>query len=279
MPPPYARGHVRAPDKDHLIQLDQRKRRSPLQHAMEAQWDSVALGWVGPVKNQKTCGSCWRFSGTGVIEIAYNMAGVGGGPDKFILSEEYGLDCSKGGGCNGDDNTTVLIQAKATGNPLSADYGPYTAGNGSPSQCHFKQAWTLYKIDDWGFADGAQGNGVTPAQSIKNTIKARGCVGCAVAAGGDSFWDSGTGIGTASSDQIDHDVILVGWDDSKGSISVAVNIAGGQSSLTCWKMRNSWDVTWGNAGYAWVREGAYSIGTEAVWAVINASAPPIDYFV
>ncbi len=269
MPRGYT-GHRRAPNKDHLIALSLRRKRAPLARATEPTWDSVALGWVPPIKDQGQCGSCWCFSGTGVVEIAYWMVGL----NTVVLSEEYTLSCGKNGGCDGDDNTTVLEWAKATGLPLTSDYGAYAAQAGT---CNFKPGMTLYKADDWGFVDGAQGNGVTPAQQIKDAIKAYGCAGSGVAAGGDSFWDSGTGIGVGTSDQIDHDVIIVGWDDSKGSTSVAVNITGGKAVLTCWKMRNSWNTSWGNAGYAWVREGAYGLGTEAVWAKINASAPAIDW--
>jgi C1A family cysteine protease len=250
------KGHRRAPNKDHLIALSARRRRAPLAHASEPQWDSRTFGWIPPIKDQGQCGSCWDFSGTFVCEVAYWKAGL----TTVILSEEYTLSCGSNGGCNGDDNVNVLDWAKKTGLPLSADYGPYSAQAG---QCAFKPSMTLYKIDDWGFVDGSSGQGVTPTQQIKDAIKAYGCVGCAVAAGGDSFWDSGTGIGSGTNHSIDHDVGIIGWDDSKG---------GG-----AWLMRNSWGTKWGDGGYAWVKYGAYDLGTEAVWAKINASAPPIDW--
>lgn len=258
MPPPYERGHVRAPNKDHLIALSQRRRRSALPPATEPAWDSRALGWIPVAKDQGQCGSCWCFSGTGVVEVAYLKAGIPG----IILSEEYTLSCGNNGGCNGDDNVNVLEWCKATGLPLSSDYGPYKASAGT---CNFKQSMTLYKIDQWGFVDGAQGNGVTPTQQIKDAIKAYGCVGCAVAAG--SSWDSWSSdpnyIHKGNSTNIDHDVMLVGWDDAKGA----------------WIMRNSWGTSWAANGCGWIAYGADSIGTEAVWASINATAPPIDWFV
>lgn len=270
-------GHVRAPNKDHLIALSARRHGKRLSGLLKAtppaQWDSRALGWIPPIEDQQQCGSCWCFSGTGVVDVAYWKAGQ----TNAVLSEEYTLDCGKNGGCDGDDNTNVLEWAKATGLPLSSAYGKYTAGGGRTGTCAFKQAMALYKLDDWGFADGSGGNGVTPTAAIKAAIMQYGCVGCAVAAGGDSFWDSGTGIGTGRSSQIDHDVIIVGWDDTKGS--------GG-----CWIMRNSWNTSWGDkcanaanpnpveAGYAWVQYGAYDLGTEAVWGVVNSTAA-VDYFV
>lgn len=261
--PTYYRGHVRAPNKDHLQELSYRRHhrllRALQQNAPPPIWDSRTKGWIGPIKNQGQCGSCWDFSGTCVVEVAWYKAGILKPTGSDALSEEYTLSCGRNGGCGGDDNVTVLQWAKQTGLPKSSDYGPYAA---SAQRCAFKQSMTLYKIDDWGFADGYRGQGVTPTDAIKAAIQAYGCVGCGVDAG---FQDPGQGVISGGGSNIDHDVALVGWDDSKGKNGA-------------WIMRNSWGTGWANGGYAWIEYGAYSIGTEAVWAVVNASLPPIDWF-
>lgn len=255
------KGHVRAPNKDHLITI------SALQHGrmlrglrqdVPSSFDARTKGIIGPIKDQGQCGSCWDFSGTFVCETAFYLAGLLKPDGSQALDEQYTLDCGNNGGCGGDDNTNVLDWCKKTGLPLTSVYGPYDA---SAARCAYKQGQQLYKIDDWGFADGSGGNGVTPTAAIKAAIMAYGCVGSGVAAGGDSFWDSGTGIGTGRSSNIDHDVGIVGWDDSKGN--------GG-----AWIMRNSWGTGWGEGGYAWVQYGAYDLGTEAVWAVVRNPNPP-----
>ena len=260
-------GHVRLPNKDHLQHLS-RLRHRQLHQVLRATptpptWDSRTQGWVGPVKNQGQCGSCWDFSGTGVVEIAYYKAGVLPPDGSAVLSEEYTLSCGQNGGCSGDDNVTVLQWAKATGLPASAEYGSYTA---SADRCNFKAGMKLFKIDDWGFVGPDSSQTVTDTDLIKAAILKYGCVGCAVAAGGSDFWNSGQGVDTGRSGSIDHDVILVGWDDAKGPHGA-------------WIMRNSWGPGWGDGGYAWMAYGADSIGTEAVWALVNGAAPPIDYFV
>lgn len=253
MVPTYYRGHVRRPDKDHLQDLSNRRHARALQGLLAVPpppaWDSRTLGWVPPIKDQSQCGSCWDFSGTGTVEIAYWKAGI-----QVILSEEYTLSCGRNGGCGGDDNTTVLDWAKQTGLPSTSDYGPYTARRGT---CSFKPAMKLYKVDDWGFANasGDTGQNVTPTADIKAAIMAYGSVGCAVDAG---FSDPGSGVISGGGNSIDHDVILVGWDDSKGRAGA-------------WIMRNSWGTGWANGGYAWIEYGSYSIGTEAVWAKVAGS--------
>ena len=251
----YHKGHKRRPDKDHLIQLSHRRHGDHLKrlHAvpLPPAWDSRAHGLIGPVKDQAQCGSCWDFSGTGIVEIAYAKIGVGGGANEFILSEEYTLSCCRNGACDGDDNTTVLDWAKGHGLPLTSDYGPYKA---APGQCLYKPTMRLFQIDDWGFADSSGGNGVTPTVDIKAAIMQYGAVGCAIIAD-DGFQSYASGVWAGSGDtnpkHIDHDVMLVGWDDATGS----------------WILRNSWNTSWGEAGYMRIQYEANLVGTESVWAV------------
>jgi C1A family cysteine protease len=249
----HQRGHVRRPDKDHLIQLSFRRHADHLKRMratpVPSAWDSRQLGIVGPVKDQGQCGSCWDFSGTGIVEIAFNKIGLGGGPNEFILSEEYSLSCYHNGQCGGDDNTTVLEWAASHGLPLTSDYGTYQA---APARCLYKPTMKLYKPDDWGFADSNGGSGVTSPQDIKAAIMTYGAVGCAIAAD-DAFENNpaGTVFQGSGSTQIDHDVILVGWDDDKGS----------------WILRNSWGSAWCENGYMRIAYGANLVGTESVWAV------------
>ena len=256
----YARGHVRRPDKDHLIALSHARHGERLRGMqavpLPARWDSRSHGIVGPVKDQGQCGSCWDFSGTGLVEAAYNKAGVGGGSAAFVLSEEYTLSCCRNGQCDGDDNTTVLDWAKTHGLPLTADYGPYQA---SPGRCLYRHKMGLYKVDDWGFVDGSGSAGVSPTLDIKSAVMHYGAVGCAVIADG-AFESYGGGVfknSIADPDPKDcnHDVMLVGWDDFEG----------------VWLLRNSWSASWGEEGYMRISYGANCVGTESVWAVKHAT--------
>lgn len=216
--------------------------------------------------------NCWDFSGSGMCTVAFIKAGQIPNSTNGC-SEQYTLDCGQNGGCNGDDNVTVLQWCKATGLPLDKDYGvTYQASSG---RCASTSAMKLYKISDYGFCTNG-GNGVANVQDIKNAIVAYGCVGCGVAAGG-GWWNSGTGTDTANGQDIDHDVILVAWDDTHDN---------GDGSKGAWIMRNSWGTSWGDkcantanpnpveAGYGWMKYGADSIGTEAVWAVAASVKPP-----
>lgn len=271
---PRMRGRVKPANLDALRAASFARhgaRLKALPNVTLTSFDSRTLGIVGPIKDQGQCGSCWDFSGTGVVEVAYNKAGVGGGANTFVLSEQYTLGCYNNGGCSGDDNTTVLDHAKSTGLPLSSAYGPYTASGGFFTGCNSNASMTLYKIPDWGFADSNGGQGVTSVQDIKNAIYYYGCVGVGIAANsafqawGDnnpSFDQPFTGGGFGSQN-IDHDVILVGWKDD-------TTLSGGGY----WILRNSWGTSWGVNGYMAICYGANLVGTEAVFALPPASPNP-----
>lgn len=221
-------------------------------------WDCRQLGIVPPVVDQGNCGSCWDFSGTSICTSALIKAGYGKADGSFALSEQYTLDCGQNGGCNGDDNTTVTAWCKSTGLPLSSDYGPYQA---RPGRC--KSGTKLYKISDWGFCDGGQGNGVTDTQLIKNAMVQYGPIGAAIAAD-NAFMNVQPGqVFSGNARDINHDIVLVGWDDTKGKSGA-------------WLLRNSWGTGWCDNGYCWIEYGANSVGTEAIWATASPlPLPPL----
>lgn len=226
-------------------------------------YDCRTLGYVGHVQNQGNCGSCWCFSGTDVCTSAMYKAGVlkNDGTTANYLCQQYSLDCAQNGGCNGDDNTSITTWCKATGLPTQATYGPYTASSG---RCSYTSSMTLYKIADWGFCTPSASDGVAATQDIKNAMVAYGPIGAGIDASG---LGDGQGIISGTGHSIDHDIVLVGWDDSKGTKG-------------CWILRNSWDTTWGQtcggteAGYCYIEYGAWDVGTEAIWAVATSVTPP-----
>ena len=67
---------------------------------------------VGPVKNQWFCGSCYIFSGVGVIESAYSIAN---NCSAISLSEQQVLDCNGKTGCDGGWPVDVYLYAQANG--------------------------------------------------------------------------------------------------------------------------------------------------------------------
>ena len=56
-------------------------------------------GWITPVKDQKSCGSCWAFSAIGAMEAVAKLHK--NTTCNFDLSEQELVSCSNAGSCNG----------------------------------------------------------------------------------------------------------------------------------------------------------------------------------
>lgn len=159
------------------------------------------------------------------------------------LSPQFILDGCAGsnGGCSGDDNTTVLANAKNMGIPREADYVPYV-GYSQGCQTMAGTGVSLYTVSDWGYADSST-TGVAATNLIKAAILKYGGVGCAVAADG-SFMGYSGGVFSGNANGVNHDVYQVGWDDATGA----------------WLMINSWGSAWGidpTTGKSVLRQGRF----------------------
>lgn len=284
--PTYAKGHVRRPDKDHLIDAKHAEYAEWLQHRRQRavppdSWDSWTRNWVPPIRNQGSCGSCWLFSGTRTAMVALIKAGVLPVDGSKVLCEQYFLDCGRSGGCSGDDNTTALDWIKSTGFPLESDYGSYDA---RPERCKWKQGMALVQIKDWYFADHSGGRGVTHPLDIMTTIMTSGAAGCAVAADGAfSSHQSGTVFDKTTSEGIDHDVTLTGWQVTATRVMGVMSplLYAKRASVTAsngwWWMDNSWGPEWCEKGRIRIGWGVNLIGTEAVGATVDPVVIPIDW--
>ena len=70
-------------------------------------------GFIGPVKNQWFCGSCYIFSAVGVIESAWAIAHNHKGG--ISLSEQQALDCNGKDGCKGGWPVDIFKYAQTNG--------------------------------------------------------------------------------------------------------------------------------------------------------------------
>jgi len=209
-------------------------------------------GAVTPVKNQGQCGSCWSFSTTGGIEGQWFLAGN----TLTSLSEQELVSCDTiDHGCNGGlmDNAFTWLLGNTQGNIVTEASYPYVSGDGIVPACN--QA---------GRSFGAK------ISSFNNVAKNETVMGAWVMTGGPlslavdaSSWQSYMGgiMTNCPAGQLDHGVLIVGFDDS--------------GATPYWIIKNSWGPGWGEQGYLRVEKGTgqCSIGQYQTSSVVQKGVP------
>ena len=188
-------------------------------------------GAVTYVKNQGQCGSCWSFSTTGNIEGQWFLAGN----PLVALSEQQLVSCDViDQGCGGgfQDDAFEWLFFNTNGTITTETAFPYVSGNGVVPPCKknlpFGAQITAYN-------DIARDEGVMATQ-----LATGGPI--AISLDATSFETYVGGILTnCVSQEIDHAVLIVGYDDS--------------NTPPYWIIKNSWGASWGEDGYIRVQKG------------------------
>jgi C1A family cysteine protease len=216
-------------------------------------WDWVEKGAVTKVKDQGQCGSCWSFGTTGDIEgVTFLKTGK-----LTSLSEQQLVACDKkqDQGCNGGLQEDAFVYVKNTGLTTEANY-PYTSGKGKRGYClEAKIKKPLQKIKGFtqisktgkgeaGIKDPLTKNGpitigidASPMQDYKQGIDSP--VNCSP--------NKGCGC---TADSLDHAVLMVGY--GQGQLK--------GSTVSYWKIKNSWNSDWGEEGYYRIEAGHNKCG-------------------
>ena len=232
-----------------------------LQLSTSFDWRTVnGQNYVSPVKNQGPCGSCWAFGTVAPLEAKLLISG-GGLAD---LSEQYLVSCNNNGwSCNGGwwahdyhYNKKVSGELEA-GSVLESNFS-YTASDSAcnPPHAHYQ------KIEDWKFVGSSFG--VPSVEALKNAIATYGPVAAAVCVGS-AFTGYHSGIFSTDekyvckTGQVNHAVVLVGWDDATDT----------------WIMKNSWGTGWGESGYMRIKRNISNIGYAANYVVYTYSPPAL----
>jgi hypothetical protein len=201
------------------------------------------------VRDQGQCGSCWSFASIGVFESIIRI--VDG--TQVDLSEQMLVSCdSQSAGCDGGWEAFNFLMDY--GVSLESSF-PYQAADVA---CNSGVA-RPYAIDAWGYVGSYQG--IPSVEAIKQAIIQYGPVWAGVYADENFQAYKGGVFNYWRGYAVDpnHAIVLVGWDDSKGS----------------WILRNSWDDTWGIGGYMFIRYDAASVGYGAccITAYSGGSVP------
>jgi parallel beta-helix repeat protein len=201
-----------------------------------------------PVKYQDVCGSCWAFATNGVLEAAVKIHDA----QTLDLSEQYlvstnthGWSCS-GGSISFDYYIDRPTSCNRVG-PVLESVFPYTGAN-TPPNCPY--ATLSQRLNTWDLVEGSDPSVAAAKQAIMDygPIFASVYTEATFQAykGGVYNYDPPTS-------EVNHAVVLVGWNDTIGSSGA-------------WVMRNSWSTLWGDQGYMYIEYGVANIGRWSAFA-------------
>lgn len=228
----------------------------------------ATMGGCTPVKNQGSCGACWAFGTVGPLELGIKIA------DGVVrdLSEQYLLSCNSDSySCNGGwfvhkyHQNVIPAGEAAAGSRYEADF-PYVAAKVACNPPHPAHE----KITSWAYVNASNPFSVATTAAIKQAIYDHGPVASAICVGS-AFQAYSGGVfstneaGYCGSGEVNHAVVLVGWDDSQG----------------VWILRNSWGTWWGESnppgssskGYMRITYGTSNVGYSANYVTYTTASP------
>jgi C1A family cysteine protease len=226
LPPDLEDRRLRAAAEGRLI-------TAPEGMSFPPSFDWRTQGGVTPVKNQGNCGSCWAFCAVAAFESQILIySGL-----EEDLSEQAVVSCNlEGDDCGGGWMETAydLFAGQGAVRESCMPYHEVDTDSCVKSSCE-----TAAYLDSYYYVDDT-------VSAIKTALL-NGPVACAMAVCG-GFGSYAGGCYEEECTEINHGVLLVGWDD---------NMCGGSGA---WIMKNSWGPGWGDNGYMYIKYGTCHIG-------------------
>lgn len=229
-------------------------------------------GGVTDVREQQ-CGNCWAYASMAALEASYLIRNSWtiDGSEQYIVSCAVDTSGNDAGTCSGGWHAGVFDYMISDGVATEAS----ALDTGTDGTCNTSLP-VPYRAVAWGYvplAPIAVGfeSSLPTVDALKQALCEQGPLAVAVLATS-NFQTYTTGVFNESVaaatltpvdtdtgkkyHNINHDVLLIGWDDNKGA----------------WLIKNSWGTGWGQTGgygsergYMWIARGSNNIGLGAAW--------------
>lgn len=209
-------------------------------------YDLREKGYVGPIRDQGICGSCWAFSAASSYESNYAKRNR----KRPNVSEQQMVNCIQNNDCSGGWHFSVFEALVHGGMTLVGESQlPYIQGQGPCNVFSGNFEAVSYGILD--VHNFLLKKPIPPdVLEIKEAVLRYGSISCAVTVTSQFLhYKGGVFTGDSNPGKVNHAVNIIGWDDDKGA----------------WLIRNSWGPEWGEDGYMWIKYGANYIGSFSSW--------------
>ena len=222
---------------------------------LPASFNWCASGGCTSVKDQGRCGSCWAFSTVGALESNIRIQD-GATRD---LAEQYLLSCNTDGwSCGGgwwahDYHLSKIPPGEPDAGAVYETDFPYVASAVACNPPHTHHE----KIVSWAYVGPEEG--IPSVAAIKQAIYDHGPLSAAVCVGSAFQSYSGGVFQTNECSDVNHAVLLVGWDDTQGTSGI-------------WYLKNSWGPSWGESGYMRIGYGISQVGYSANYIVYGSGS-------
>jgi len=214
-------------------------RKLPKVTAPKFDWSKFKV--TGPVYTQGKTPYCWAFAVIEAFECNWRIRNKG----NPILAVQPIIDHTK---VNGGAPTSLAMKDLLLRGTAPLVKYPYV-GKPTPG----KKTPTNYRAVAYGHV--ARGPGLPSTDALKEALLRHGPLVVGIYASSDSFKRYKSGLYAAfdkpkaGEQSINHAVLIVGWDDKLGA----------------WKIKNSWNTTWGEGGYMRIKYGSNNVGMNAMW--------------
>ena len=225
--------------------------------------------YIGPVRNQGQCGSCYAFATCAAAEGAYNLANNKYDAECADFSESFIAFClpelkdynkyilrCEGGYTN---KVLKILLTEGVRNENELPYTPFP-----PGSCSYNNTMSPFK--------DARRVGCNDIERIKEVIMTYGVVKASVYASS-AFEAYSGGIyedqlkscsaSPCQYSDMNHAAALVGWNDDE----------------ECWILRNSWGTDWGEQGYMRIKYNSAHVGCSVAYLVTDDDADEDDVII